>query len=177
MRRKLALLLAAATTATTLLSAPAALAADAGDATEDGVYCKYEEWYDNISNQGKVMAAVGPSQANYNGTSRDATSTFAAQVSGTVSATFSSSLTGEINGLVTKASATVGVQLQTSMTASLGNSTTVTAGPGQTAHATYGVWRLQTYGTFHIVRQDCTSSTAGMTLWSPWYVGWNTWVS
>ncbi|QKW23974.1 hypothetical protein HUT16_37210 [Kitasatospora sp. NA04385] len=180
MRRTAALLATAATLAGTILCAPAAFAVgphQTPDPTQEGRVCPYQDWYDGIVNQGKSIVPVGASQANYNGTSHDATSTFSAQVSGTVSYTVSASMSVSIGTIIADASATVGVSLSTSLTASLGNSTTVTASPGQTAHATYGVWRLQTYGTYHVIREDCSSSVGGVTAYSPWYVGWNTWVS
>ncbi|MER5641292.1 hypothetical protein ABT095_30645 [Kitasatospora sp. NPDC002227] len=153
------------------------VASPSGKAGPDSTFCHYDEWYSSVSNQGKTMQAVGATQADYNGTGSDATSTFSAQVSGTVTASISSSLSADANTVVADASMTMGASLSVSLTASLGNSTTVTAKPGQTAYAIYGVWRLRTYGTYNIQREDCSTSSAALTAWSPWYVGWQTWTS
>ncbi|WP_104817844.1 hypothetical protein [Kitasatospora sp. MMS16-BH015] len=175
MRRKAVLIVATASAAATFLSAPTAIAAGSAVPGPNVNHCNYEAWYDGISNQGRTLFGVGPTQANYNGTSHDATSTFSAQISGTVGMTINASVSADAGIVLARASASTGVSLSASLTASLGNSTTVTTSPGRTAYATYGVWRLQTYGTYHVNREDCSSTATGLTAFSPWYVGWNTW--
>jgi hypothetical protein len=53
----------------------------------------------------------------------------------------------------------------------------VTANPGQTAFATYGVWRRRSLGTYVITNSNCTTTSASLTAWSPFFVGWNTWTA
>jgi hypothetical protein len=165
----------AAVTGALALQTPIAQAAS-GNAPGSTESCPPEDGYSGIRDLGKAIQAVGSTQANYNGTQNNATSTFSAQASGTVTATVNASSTVDIGAIVADASATLGVSLSVSMTASLGNSTTVTVGPGKTAYATYGVWRKGTVGTYWKTLANCTTQkVTNVTAWSPWYVGWNTW--
>lgn len=112
--------------------------------------------------------AVGPTQSNHNGTSRTATSTFSATVSGTISIAWNVSGSLKVDRLVAGAEVATGVNLSASLTASLGNSIAVPTPARKTTTATYGVWRKKTKGSYHI----CPQKPRKVTAWTPWRVGW-----
>ncbi|MFJ1752754.1 hypothetical protein [Kitasatospora sp. NPDC088134] len=92
--------------------------------------------------------------------------------------TVNSTTTVDSSLLVAGASTSLGISLSVSLTAPLGNSTTITVPAGRTGYAEYGVWRKKTSGTYWKILTNCTTQNyTGTTAWSPWYVGWNTWVS
>ncbi|GIH28447.1 hypothetical protein Aph01nite_67570 [Acrocarpospora phusangensis] len=112
--------------------------------------------------------AVGPAQSNHNGTSSKATMTFTATVSGTVGFTHNATLTLQAGRVIAEGEVATGVNLSASLTASLGNSVTVTARPRSTVSAKYGVWRKKIIGRYTI----CMVRSQVITGWTPWKVGW-----
>lgn len=122
-----------------------------------------------VSTYSNSHKAVGPTQSNHNGTSRAATSTFTATVSGTVSISWNVSGSLKVDRLIAGAEVAAGVNLSASLTASLGNQIAVPTPPRKTTLATYGVWRKKTNGIYQVCGQ---SRRRHVTAWTPWQVGW-----
>ena len=139
--------------------------------------CPAETNYTVTHIYGDVIFPVGAPQANRNGTPYNQVSDFSAEVSGTVTFSYSASTAVSASVVVADVSATVGYSLSLSLTAKLGNTVHVTAGPGRTAHAQYGVYRLETVGNYVVTQPTCAGTTTVATAWSPHYVGWLTWLS
>ncbi|MFI7696908.1 hypothetical protein ACIBQ6_48110 [Nonomuraea sp. NPDC049655] len=121
-----------------------------------------------VSTYSNSHKAVGPTQSNHNGTSRTATSTFTATVSGTVSVAWNVSGSLKVDRLIAGAEVATGVNLSASLTASLGNSISIPTPARKTTTATYGVWRKKTNGVYHV----CPQKPKNVTAWTPWRVGW-----
>ncbi|MFC4121203.1 hypothetical protein [Nonomuraea zeae] len=121
-----------------------------------------------VSTYSNSHKAVGPTQANHNGTNRAATSTFSATVSGTVSIAWNVSGSLKVDRLIAGAEVATGVNLSASLTASLGNSIAVPTPAHKTVVATYGVWRKKTKGIYHV----CGVGQKRVTAWTPYFVGW-----
>jgi hypothetical protein len=170
---RLALATAAIGVATALLSPMQAASA----ATSVPSRCPVEANYTVTHNYGNVQVPVGAPQANYNGTTSNEVSDFSAQVSGTVGFSYTASGSVSASVVVADVSAAVGYTVSISLTATLGNTVHVTAGPGRTAHAQYGVYRLETAGEYVVTQPTCAATTTAATTWSPHYVGWYTWLS
>ncbi|MEU6287132.1 hypothetical protein [Streptomyces sp. NPDC046988] len=96
---------------------------------------------------------VGAEQANYNGTSRTAKSTFISEV------------TGEF-----------GVNVSVELTAKLGNTIAVDTPSKRSTHARYGVYRLKSYGYSQYRYANCTKGVKkNVTIYTPRRVGWVLW--
>ena len=139
--------------------------------------CPSETNYTVTHNYGDVIVPIGAPQANTNYTPYNQVSDFSAEVSGTVTFTYNASTAVSASVVVADVSATVGYSLSLSLTAKLGNTVHVTAGPGRTAHAQYGVYRLKTVGNYVVTQPTCAATTTVATAWSPHFVGWLSWVS
>lgn len=136
-------------------------------------------WYFSTTSRGAdTHSRIGVTQSNYNGTTSTATSTFTAQATGTVSATVSGGANVSLSAKVASIGATYGISAQVSLSVTLGNSTTVSVAPGKTANANYGAWRAYVTGTEKYRTTSCTvTSTRTTTVYSPYRIGWYTWVS
>lgn len=124
------------------------------------------------------LIKVGPTYSNYNGTGSSASMTLTNSVSGTVSVTYSgsSNVSGSVK-LVTLG-ATFGISAQASITATVGNSITITVPAGKTGNGDYGVWRAYVTGKEVYYLNNCTSGgSSASNVWAPYRVAWNTWIS
>ncbi|MCL1840524.1 MAG: hypothetical protein FWF75_02080 [Propionibacteriaceae bacterium] len=140
--------------------------------------CSTTWTYTSTSRGTDQHSQVGPTQSNHNGTSSPATDTFTATASGTVSATISGNANVSANVIFGSISASFGISVQASITASLGNSTQVIVPAGKTGNAAYGVWRAYTTGTEQLTNNACVvTQSHSVTAYSPYKVGWNTWIS
>ncbi len=155
------------------LAAPAQAADPDGDVKP--LACVEEHSYASISNKGQTHFRLGPGYQNYNGTSSTATVTLTATVGGTVSWSASTSLAVKGSVLVVEAEGTLGLNLSTSLTASVTNSIRVTARAKTTVYGDYGVWRQKVYGNYGILYPSCNSQSAWVTSYLPARVGWNVW--
>ncbi|MFF9819693.1 hypothetical protein [Streptomyces sp. NPDC014006] len=140
-------------------------------------YCEeYGGKYRPTSKNGKYMRAVGPTQHNYNNTSRDMPMTFTATASGTVGVTLSASGETSVSAMVAAQKVTYGMSLSTSLTATLSNSVNPTAPPHTTISASYGVWREKITGVTYRLYSNCQQSPyRTIVSYTPWYVGWYVW--
>ncbi|MFC4508605.1 MULTISPECIES: hypothetical protein, partial [Streptomyces] len=106
------------------------------------------------------------------------TTTFTAEVSGTVGISYTGSLKVSLNALIESAESTYNISLSASLTAKLGNSVTATIPPHKTVSAKYGVWRRRITGTSYYVFPNCGHSTSSKIVsYTPYAVGWYTWQS
>ncbi|MFF7751288.1 hypothetical protein ACFZCP_18965 [Streptomyces sp. NPDC007971] len=127
---------------------------------------------------GKYHFAVGPSNSNYNGTSRTAKSTFTSEVTAEVGVAVSGDLEVSVNTLINEVKTKFHVQVSAKMTAKLGNSISVDTPSHKTTHAKYGVWRLMHTGKSYYLHQNCTASPEHTVVsYSPYHVGWYLWES
>ncbi|MDN3265946.1 hypothetical protein QWJ26_40475 [Streptomyces sp. CSDS2] len=83
--------------------------------------------------------AVGPPNANCNGTSRTARSTFASQVTGEVGVSAIGKLETSVGTLIAKVKAKYEVNVSAKLTAKTGDSVSVDTPSHTTTHTTYGV--------------------------------------
>jgi hypothetical protein len=121
---------------------------------------------------------IGPSQANYNGSPYPMTSTFTATGSGTAGVSVSGDTEVSLRALVATQKVKFGVAFSASMTATLGNSITVTSPPRKTLYGEYGVWRKRIVGTSYRIYSNCTTSTHNTVVsYTPYHVGWVTWAN
>ena len=154
-----------------IVQAPAAQAA-----LEHPMSCPADVYYGNIVKHGDVMSPVGAAQANYNGTHTTLLSRFTSQVTGTI--TFTATASVSVSGGVVDAAiaGTFGITTSLALTATIGNELSFSSTPRTTAHAQFGVWRLETTGTYPKVQRTCTTLNYATTAFSPHYVGWYTWI-
>jgi hypothetical protein len=119
---------------------------------------------------------VGPTNSNYNNTSRTAKSTFTSEVTGSVAVSVSAGLTISINAMIGKIEQKYDVNLSASLTAKLGNSISVDTPPKTTTNAKYGVYRLKNTGISYRIYTNCESSPQKtVTSYTPLKVGWYLW--
>ncbi|GAA3820521.1 hypothetical protein GCM10022403_062420 [Streptomyces coacervatus] len=119
---------------------------------------------------------VGPTNSNYNNTSRTAKSTFTSEVTGSVGVSVSAGLTISINALIGKIEQKYDVHLSASLTAKLGNTISVDTPPKTTTNAKYGVYRLKNTGISYRIYSNCESSPQKtVTSYTPLKVGWYLW--
>ncbi|WZH38943.1 MAG: hypothetical protein PIR02_09785 [Microbacterium enclense] len=137
------------------------------------------QWLFSPSSQsGESLVSVGPPQSNYNGTGATSTSVFTAEVSGTVEATVSGSANVGVDAKLANISATYGTSVSASLTASLGNQTSIEVPPGQTGNGQYGIYTVTVTGTETLYGPSCeVVESRSTTITSPTRVGWNTWWS
>ncbi|MDH6627194.1 hypothetical protein M2271_005018 [Streptomyces sp. LBL] len=119
---------------------------------------------------------IGALNANSNGTSHTARSSFTAEASGTVGITISAGLSITINAMIGKIEQKYNVDLSASLTAKLGNTIQVDTPAHKTTHASYGVYRLRSVGTSYVIYSNCqTSAKKAIISYTPHYVGWYIW--
>lgn len=151
---------------------------DAGVNAPSGRACE-KGWYYYPTNRDKdYHKGVGAEQANYNGTSRTAKSTFVSQVSGTVGIAVSGEVKVTLKQLVAEEEAKFGVNLSASLTAKIGNTIMVDTPSHKTTYGRYGVYRLKAHGYSQYTHANCTKGTKkSATVYTPRRVGWAIWES
>ncbi|WP_432133138.1 MULTISPECIES: hypothetical protein [unclassified Streptomyces] len=138
--------------------------------------CTRQNVYTPTANLGRKHQGVGPTLANYNGSSRTARSTFTSEVTGEVGVSLSAGLSTSVDILVAKIEAKYQVDLSLKLTAKLGNTISTDTPPKRTTLAKYGVYRLKNTGTSYVVYSNCRTSTKKtITSYTPWRVGWYLW--
>ncbi|MFD0054163.1 hypothetical protein ACFVHR_10540 [Streptomyces sp. NPDC127168] len=122
-------------------------------ATLDARPCEPGYRYTPTSMSKDSHKGVGAEQANYNGTSRTAKSTFTSEVTGKF-----------------------GVNVSVELTAKLGNTIAVDTPSKRSTHARYGVYRLKSYGYSQYRYANCTKGVKkNVTIYTPRRVGWGLW--
>lgn len=153
---------------------------EAGDpqAGAGGVYCGpgTTSVYIPRSKGARYHQGVGATNANYNGTSRTARTTFTSEVTGEVGVSVSAGLKTSVRFLVAKTEVQWNVSLSTKMTAKVGNQISVDTPPHRSTHGKYGVYRLKTTGVSYLMYSNCkTSAQQTVTSYIPMRVGWYIW--
>ncbi|MFF3397183.1 hypothetical protein ACFYW6_01485 [Streptomyces sp. NPDC002659] len=145
----------------------------------DAEYCgPTQRIYTPSSKGAQYHAGVGPTNSNYNGTSRVARSTFTSEVTGEVGVSVTAGLATSVEVMIAKIEAKYEVNLSAKLTAKLGNSIAVDTPPRKTTNAKYGVFRLKNTGTSYIIYSNCrTSAKKTVTSYTPLKVGWYLWES
>ncbi|MER5755022.1 hypothetical protein [Streptomyces sp. NPDC002088] len=154
------------------LNAPTSKPSDKPDAST----CSDGWYYYPTSKDKDYHKGVGAEQANYNGTSRTAKSTFVSEVSGTVGIAVSGELKVEGNAAVVKIEGKFGVNVSASLTAKIGNTISVDTPSRKTTYARYGVYRLKSYGYSQYTHLNCTKGAKkNVTIYTPHRIGWAIW--
>jgi hypothetical protein len=148
-------------------------------ATPDGRDCGQTEFVYRPKSQGKQYhQGVGPTNANYNGTSRTAKSTFTSEVTGEIGVAVSGDLQVSVNTMLIKIKQKFNVTVSAKMTAKLGNTIAVDTPSHKTTHAKYGIYRLKHTGVSYVIHTNCTVSPEKTVVsYSPYRVGWYLWES
>lgn len=124
----------------------------------------------------KYHKGVGPTNANYNATSRTARWTFTSEVTGEVGVSVTAGLTPGVDVLIAKIEGKYDVNLSAKLTAKMGNQISVDTPPKTTTNARYGVYRLKNTGTSYKIYSNCkTLSVKTNTSYTPMKVGWALW--
>ncbi|MFF9483582.1 hypothetical protein [Streptomyces sp. NPDC014676] len=144
----------------------------------DAEYCDPAKIYTPKTKGSKYHKGVGPTLANYNGTSRTAKSTFTSEVTGTIGVSVTAGLAVSVDAMLAKIEGKYDVNLSASLTAKLGNSIAVDTPSKTTTNAKYGVYRLKNTGVSYHIYSNCqTSAKKTITSYSPMKVGWYLWES
>lgn len=140
--------------------------------------CSTSKWrYDSTSRAADKLMQFGPTQANRNRTGATANTTFTSQIGGTVTASFSGSTNVKGTVKIAEISGTFGVSASLSLTASLGNSTTIKVPTGKTGYGAYGVWQVVVKGKeIRTLAPACALQSRAANVRAPFRVGWDTWV-
>ncbi|MFE0175134.1 hypothetical protein ACFWZ2_22710 [Streptomyces sp. NPDC059002] len=148
---------------------------DPGPAAE---HCTPGGVYRPTSKGGKFHKGVGPTNSNYNGTSRTAKSRFEAEVTAKVGISVSAGLKVKASAMVAEIEHEYSVNLSLELTAKLGNVITVDTPAKKTTHAKYGVYRLKHKGKSYSYYSNCsTTPKKTITSYTPYRVGWYIWES
>ncbi|GGP59359.1 hypothetical protein [Streptomyces melanogenes] len=151
---------------------------DESPAMNGGVYCGpgTTSVYIPKTKGAQYHYGVGPTNSNYNGTSRTARSTFTSEVTGEVGVSVSAGLKTTVGFLVAKTEVQWNLSLSTKITAKLGNQISVDTPPHKTTNAKYGVYRLKTTGVSYLMYSNCkTSARTTVTSYIPLRRGWYLW--
>jgi hypothetical protein len=157
-----------------------AYAADANTGAKPHVVSCDAGWaYTDLTRYANTIATVGPTQSDYNGTGSAASATFSATTSGTISLSASSSAKVSAGVIITNVELTFGISVTTSLTATVGNSITISIPSHKTGYAAYGVWEVVTYGHYYYINSICqtTINDGYIDTYSPSYVGWRVWTA
>jgi len=154
------------------------VASNDGGGTTINSLCQAGWTYRSTGRGNDVHFKIGPTQANYNGTSTVMQSTFWAQATATVSASFSGGASVSIPIKVAEIKAKYGIAASVSITATLGTSITISVPSKKTGNADYGVFRAYTTGVEEYVTNACAvTQSKSVTGYTPYKVGFLTWVS
>ncbi|MFI8952602.1 hypothetical protein ACIGO6_39795 [Streptomyces sp. NPDC053750] len=145
-------------------------------ATLEARPCEPGYRYTPTSKSKDFHKGVGAEQANYNGTSRTAKSTFTSEVTGKVGIAYSGELKVGASVAVAEIEGKFGINLSVELTARLGNTIAVDTPPKRTTHARYGIYRLKSYGYSQYLYANCTKGVKkNVTIYTPRRTGWVLW--
>ncbi|MFF5435493.1 hypothetical protein ACFY5K_36575 [Streptomyces griseofuscus] len=159
--------------------APAPSAGEDAEASMPSARQCLEGWFYYPTSKTKdYHKGVGVEQANHNGTSRTAKSTFTSEVSGTVGVAATGEVKVSLKQVVAEEEVKFGVTLSASLTAKIGNTISVDTPSRKTTYARYGVFRLKSYGYSQYTYYNCYKGTKkNSTIYTPRRVGWAIWES
>ncbi len=137
--------------------------------------CQPQYVYDHIADQGRMLVVTDSEQAG-NNSGRDATFTLTAERSTTVMVSADTGVEADLGAIVQGVRAHLNVSVSTSVTASIGNTTTITIPPGETGYGDYGVFVQLASG--HLYGPNCGQDYgAHVTSRIPIRAGWCVWVT
>ncbi|MEU9775222.1 hypothetical protein [Streptomyces sp. NPDC047968] len=144
--------------------------------TPDAEYCSPRNVYIPKTKGKRYHKGVGPTNSNYNGTSRTARSSFVSEVTGEVGVSVTAGLSGSVSAMIAEIEAKYEVNLSAKLTAKLDNTIAVDTPPKKTSNARYGVYRLKNTGISYRIYSNCqTSAKKTITSYTPIRVGWYLW--
>ncbi|GDY64244.1 MULTISPECIES: hypothetical protein [Streptomyces] len=124
----------------------------------------------------KYHKGVGPTNSNYNGTSRTGKTTFISEVTGKVGISLNGELETSVSVMLATIKTKYSVTVTAELTAKLGNTFTIDTPPHSTTNGKYGVYRLKHKGQSYMLHQNCTTSPKHTVVsYSPYKVGWYIW--
>ena len=132
--------------------------------------------YEPTSKGKSYHKGVGVEQANYNGTSRTARSTFTSEAEGEVGIAVSGKLKMKASTVIAEVEKEFGIELSLKLRTKIGNMIRVDTPSKKTTYARYGVYRLKTKGYSQYVYINCTKGVKhNSTMYTPRRVGWAIW--
>ncbi|MCS0637043.1 hypothetical protein NX801_15500 [Streptomyces sp. LP05-1] len=145
----------------------------------DGEYCgPTQRIYTPTTKGAQYHAVVGATHANYNGTSRTATSTFTSDLTAEIGVSVTVGLSTSVDVMIAKIEAKYDVNLSAKLMARQGNAISIPTPPKKTTNAKYGVYRLRNTGTSYIIYSNCSTSAKKTVIsYTPLKVGWYLWES
>jgi hypothetical protein len=138
-----------------------------------------EGWvFDSIVKIATILAQVGPTYRDYNGTSAMADMTLTSTVSGTVGVSTTIGAEANAGVIVANVKTSLSVNVSISITATVSNTFRISVPAHKAGYGNYGVFRIETSGHYYYRTSSCKASPddGTITAYSPWYVGWNTWI-
>ena len=142
-------------------------------------YCDPGWIYDSVSDRGRQMYPTTVVYSDYNGTPYNATATFSATTAGWATLTTTIGGSADANVIVAGVDVSLNISVAVTLYASTGNAIAITVPPYKTGNGQHGVWRKVAYGHYYYLMSNCAIGTdkGWVTSYSPWTVGWNTWLS
>lgn len=136
-------------------------------------------WYYSPTGRGAdTHSKIGPTQSDYNGTASNATVTFTATTSGTVSTSVSGGTNVGLSVKVASISSNYGISASASMSVTVGNQIQIIVPPGHSGNGDWGAWRAYVTGIERYYSSTCAvTSSHSTTVYSPYKRGWRTWTS
>jgi hypothetical protein len=149
----------------------------ASQVSPKGRICTAGWVYGYLSNQGTQLFQVGPTYRDYNGTSSTATVKLTAAVSGSISLILNPSAGIEASVVFGSVKASINYSIQWTLTASQGNEIDISVPAHKAGYGAYGVITQKVLGDYYYRGSNCSKSgDTWVTSYSPWYVGWITWI-
>lgn len=154
-----------------------AAAADTPDVHPDSL-CSAGWYYRTTSRGADQHAKVGPTQSDYNGTATSAVMTLTATKSGKVSSTVTGGGSVDLSVELATVKHDYSISVTASTTVTLGNEIQITVPAHKTGNGDYGAWRAYVKGVEEYFNANCAVTKSSATvLYSPYRVGWRTWIS
>jgi hypothetical protein len=153
-----------------------------GYATPAFAQCADTGWHYDISSwgQGTRFGQIGPTQSDYNGTGSKESVTLSYSASGTVSDSFSVSVTAGASGIIFSASATLDASISTSRSLTFSHSVTFSVPSHYYGNGGYGFFKDRFVGHSYYLDSLCRTTTDNGTVVykaPTTTTGWCTWTS
>jgi len=137
--------------------------------------CQPQYVYDHVTDQGQRLVVTDHRQ-NGNNTGQDATTTLTAEKSATVTVSADAGVDADLGAIVEGVKVQLQVTVSKSVTASIGDSTTITIPDGKTGYGDYGVFVELASG--HLYSPNCGVEYGSHVLSrTPIAEGWCVWVT
>lgn len=169
--------LLAAVVGAVLLSPDAATAAAGNDGKKPDVVCYYDESYSVTSRNPNEFVPVGTPWYNQNDSDIPHTYTITWTQTGTISLTLTGTLNMKGSVIIADVSSELSVATSLSISVTGSTSTQATVPAHSHVYEAFGVWRIDTWGTYYMFSEtpSCSSKSASAHAKTPSYRGWHSW--